>query len=39
MLFNMVMNMPGVKEFSQLSNLSLRVEPYQVHMKVRVGFI
>ena len=37
MLVHMVMDMSGVKELSQLSNLSLRVEPYQVH-HIRVRF-
>ena len=31
-LFNMVVNVPGIKELSQLSNFALRVEPHQVHM-------
>lgn len=31
-LFDMVMNMPCIEELPQLRNLSLRVEPHQVHM-------
>ena len=38
-LLHMAVNMLGVEEFPQMRNLPLRVEPHQVHMEVRVGFI
>ena len=35
----MVVHMPGVEKLPQVSYLSLRVVPHQVHVEVRVGFI
>ena len=39
MLYDMVLDMPAIEELLHLSNLSLRVEPNQVHKFQVIGFI